>query len=83
MGFFGQSIKRREDPRLITGRGVFIDNLKLPGMVHATVLRSPHPHTRILHLDPATARESPGVIGVFAGADFERVQFTGTCWDRP
>lgn len=65
----GQSIKRREDPRLITGAGSFIDDVRLPGMVHAAVLRSPYGHARIIAIDVSAARALPGVLGVYTGAD--------------
>ena len=48
---FGSAIRRREDPRLLTGLGTFTDDLSLPGMVHAAMLRSPHAHATITSLD--------------------------------
>src|SRR5689334_2175469 len=65
----GKAIKRREDPRLITGAGSFLDDVKLPGMAHAAVLRSPYAHARIRGIDVSRAREMPGVLGVFTGED--------------
>ncbi len=66
---FGSSVKRREDPRLITGRGVYTDDIKLPGMLYMAILRSPYGHARITRLDVARARALPGVQAVFTSAD--------------
>ena len=65
----GTSIKRKEDPRLITGNGQYLDDIKLPGMAHVAILRSPHAHARIRHIDTSAARALPGVIDVITGAD--------------
>src|SRR5881628_886838 len=65
----GSRIKRREDPRLITGRATYVDDLKLPGMVYASVLRSIYAHAKLGSIDTARARELPGVVGVFTAAD--------------
>src|SRR5438105_605861 len=66
---FGKSIKRREDPRFITGRGQYVDDLKLPGMTYAAFVRSPHAHARIRKIDTAAAKRHPGVGAVFTGKD--------------
>jgi len=66
---FGSAIRRREDPRLLTGAGTFTDDIQLPGMVHAAMLRSPHAHARIKGIDTAAAKAAPGVVGVFTGTD--------------
>src|SRR5919201_528104 len=66
---FGASIKRREDPRLINGAGTFLDDIKLPGLTHAAILRSPYAHARITSINVERARQQPGVVGVFTGAD--------------
>ncbi len=65
----GQAIKRREDPQLITGQGSFLDDIKLPGMTHACVLRSPYAHARIKSIDTSRAKAHPGVVAVFTGED--------------
>ena len=70
---FGSGIRRREDPRLITGGSVYTDDVTLPGMVHAAILRSPHAHARIAGIDTAAAAAAPGVIAVYTGADVEGV----------
>jgi carbon-monoxide dehydrogenase large subunit len=64
---FGSAIRRREDPRLLTGTGTFTDDLSLPGMVHAAMLRSPHAHARIKKIDISKAKQAPGVIAVYTG----------------
>lgn len=66
---FGAKIKRREDPRLITGKATYTDDVKLSGMVHAVFVRSPHAHARIRRVDVSAARQGPGVVAVFTGAD--------------
>lgn len=65
----GASIKRKEDPRLLTGQGRYIDDLRLPGMLHVAIVRSPHAHARILAFDTAAARRLPGVALVATAAD--------------
>ena len=70
---FGSGIRRREDPRLITGQATYTDDIKLAGMVHAAILRSPHAHARITRVDVAAARSAPGVIAVYTGADTDGV----------
>ena len=67
----GASINRREDPRLITGHGHFVDDMTLTGMVHMDIVRSPHPHARIKSIGVAAARQAPGVLAVLTAADFE------------
>jgi aerobic carbon-monoxide dehydrogenase large subunit len=65
----GASKARKEDARLITGQTSWTDNLKLPGMLHFSVLRSPMAHARITSIDVSPALEQPGVIAAFSGAD--------------
>ncbi len=65
----GAAVKRVEDPRFITGKGRYLDDLTLPGMVHMAILRSPYAHATIASLDVAAARAMPGVITVITGAD--------------
>ncbi len=66
---FGSGIKRREDPRLITGQTRYTDDFQLPGMVYMVVVRSPHAHARITSIDISAAKASPGVVAVFTGQD--------------
>jgi len=65
----GASLKRREDARLLTGRGRFLDDLRLPGMLHLGVIRSVHAHARLLKLDRAEASRLPGVVAVLTPED--------------
>src|ERR1700686_2174180 len=69
MGWFGASIKRKEDPDLLTGRGRYVDDIGMPGMLHAVVLRSPHAHAGIRGIDKRSALALPGVHAVFTFAD--------------
>jgi aerobic carbon-monoxide dehydrogenase large subunit len=78
---FGKSIKRREDPRFITGRGQYVDDLKLPGMTYAAFVRSPHAHARIKSIDVAPAKAHPGVVAVFTGKDMTGVNSLPCGWD--
>jgi CO/xanthine dehydrogenase Mo-binding subunit len=81
--WLGQSMKRVEDPRLLTGHGTYIDDIDLPKMAHAAVLRSPHAHARIAAIDTRRAKALPGVILVMTGA--EAAQKTGPlpCFANP
>jgi carbon-monoxide dehydrogenase large subunit len=65
----GQSFKRVEDPRLITGEGRYVDDVQLPRMCYAAILRSPYAHARIRHIDVSKALQTPGVITVITGKD--------------
>jgi len=71
MGTFGagQPVPRTEDPRLLTGRGRYTADISLPGEAHAVFLRSPHAHAEIRGIDIEAAREGPGVLAVYTGAD--------------
>ena len=73
MGKFGvsQPVKRREDVRLLTGQGSFVEDAARPGMAHGCMLRSPHAHARIARLDTAAAAAVPGVLAVLTGADIK------------
>src|SRR5574341_931927 len=67
--YFGERITRNEDPRLLTGRALFIDDVNLPGMLHIAFLRSPLAHARIRGIDVARARQRPGVVAVYTAQD--------------
>ncbi len=67
---FGQSIPRNEDPYLLTGQAKFIDDIELPGMLHAAFYRSDYAHARIKKIDVSEARKLPGVIAVYTAEDF-------------
>src|SRR2546426_10055550 len=66
---FGASVRRREDERLVTGRGRYVADVKLPGMLHVAVLRSPHAHARLVRIDADGARKRPGVVNVVVPSD--------------
>jgi carbon-monoxide dehydrogenase large subunit len=63
------SVKRIEDPRLLTGRGRYLDDIQLPGLLHAVFVRSPHAHARLSRVDASAALEVPGVAAVLTGRD--------------
>jgi carbon-monoxide dehydrogenase large subunit len=65
----GRPLARKEDARLITGKGRFTDDFTLPGQTWAAMVRSPYPHARLLNIDSGAALEMPGVLGVYTGAD--------------
>src|SRR2546426_9956044 len=67
--YFGQRIKRNEDPRLLTGGGTFVDDVTLPDLLHAAVLRSPHAPARVRRVDTAGAEALPGVVAVYPHGD--------------
>ncbi len=72
MGEFaiGQGVPRFEDPRLVSGRGMFIDDVFLPNMAHAVVLRSSYAHAKIVSIDTSRAKAGPGVLAVLTGEDW-------------
>ncbi|MEM8996321.1 MAG: xanthine dehydrogenase family protein molybdopterin-binding subunit [Acidobacteriota bacterium] len=67
--YFGQPMKRREDPRLLTGKALFVDDVELPGMLHAAFVRSDFAHGRLLDVDTAAAEALPGVVAVITAED--------------
>ena len=67
--YVGRAMKRVEDPRLIQGLGTYTDDLRLAGLLHACILRSPHAHARIRRIETSAAKAIPGVVAVFTGAD--------------
>jgi len=66
-GRIGARVKRGDDPRLLTGRGRFVDDVTLPRLVHAAFVRSVHAHARLVRVDLDRARRAPGVVGVLSG----------------
>src|SRR5438270_14022788 len=66
----GQPVRRKEDFRLLTGRGSFADDIRLSGLAHAVIVRSPHAHAHIRSIDKAAALASPGVLAVLTGRDY-------------
>ena len=67
--YVGGGVPRKEDPALVTGRANWTDNIKLPGMLHFALLRSPFAHAKIAHLDVSGALEQPGVVAAYTGED--------------
>src|SRR5438093_1702604 len=66
-GFVGESIKRKEDDRFIRGKGTYVDDITLPGMLHMAILRSPFAHATINSIDTSRAAALPGVVAVVTG----------------
>ena len=82
--FVGARIKRREDPSLIRGLGQYVDDVKLPGLLHVAILRSPYAHAKINSVDTIAARQHPGVVGVFTGAELrDQIGTLPTTADNP
>src|SRR6266581_5177369 len=71
--WFGAPVQRTEDPRLLRGKGNYVDDIDLPDMLHAAVLRSPHARARIVNIDSSAARELPGVHLVLTAGDLGEV----------
>ncbi len=69
MTYIGKSVKRVEDKRFITGKGNYTDDIVLPGMLHAFILRSPHAHARINGIDISEAEKAEGVVKIYTGKD--------------
>jgi len=69
MRFFGASVLRKEDPALLTGKGRYVDDVKLPGMLHAAFVRSTYAHALIKSIDKSAALALPGVVAVLTHAD--------------
>src|SRR5947209_4391702 len=69
----GARIHRREDPRLLTGTGRFVEDVVRPGTLTISIVRSPHPHARIVRINTASAQAIPGVIAVLTAADYKKV----------
>jgi carbon-monoxide dehydrogenase large subunit len=79
-GVIGQSVKRKEDVRFLTGAGQFTDDVNQPNQTHAYFLRSPHAHARIRKIDTASAKAAPGVVAIYTGADLEGVNGLPCGW---
>jgi aerobic carbon-monoxide dehydrogenase large subunit len=67
--YVGRPLRRTEDPKLVTGRGQYVDDIKMPGLAYLAFLRSPHAHARVTALRTDAARRAPGVIRVATAAD--------------
>ena len=70
----GKSVRRREDPRLLSGRGRYSDDLNLPDQAYAFMLRSPHAHARLMRIDTEAARLAPGLLTILTGAEMQAAQ---------
>jgi carbon-monoxide dehydrogenase large subunit len=82
--YVGRSLLRREDRRLLLGRGKYLDDLELPNVLHLAVLRSPHPHARVLSIDASVALGQPGVRAVVTAADMDDLHGPiPVIWDPP
>jgi carbon-monoxide dehydrogenase large subunit len=75
--FLGARVRRKEDPRFLTGRGLYTDDVRLHGTVHAAFVRSPHAHATIRSIDLDAARAHPGVVGVYTGTDLVEAGVNG------
>ncbi len=71
--YVGNSVRRVEDPRLLTGHGRFVDDVSFPGLLHATFVRSTHAHARVRSIEVDRARRAPGVVSVVTGAELAAV----------
>lgn len=78
--YIGQSVKRIEDKRFVTGKGRYTDDIQLPGMLHAYILRSPYAHATIKSMDTSAAAAMEGVVKVYTGKDFESVNGVPCGW---
>src|SRR5215813_10780469 len=67
IGGMGHSIKRKEDPRFLRGKGNYVDDIQLPGMLHMDIVRSPFAHAKIVKIDSSAALKVPGVLAVITG----------------
>ncbi len=76
----GAAIKRKEDPRLITGEAKYLDDVQLTGMVYAAILRSPYAHAKIKRINTKKAQDHPGVVAVFTGEDFKDLPALPCAW---
>ena len=77
VSFMGAAIRRREDPRLITGSSTYVDDITLPGLQYMAILRSPYAHARITSIDVSAARTAPEVLAVFTGGDLGGLMLAG------
>ena len=70
--YVGATVRRKEDPRLITGSSMYVDDLQLPGMTSAIFVRSPYAHATITGVDATEALAMPGVVGVYTADDLKK-----------
>ncbi len=79
----GQALRRKEDPRMITGRGRYVDDIVLSGMLHMAIVRSPEAHAKIVSIDTEGAKSAPGVFGVFTAEDVQLESPLPMAWVPP
>ncbi|HKU84871.1 MAG TPA: xanthine dehydrogenase family protein molybdopterin-binding subunit [Casimicrobiaceae bacterium] len=79
-GYIGQAVKRKEDARFLTGTGQYTDDVSLARQTHAYFLRSPHAHAKIRDIATAKAKQAPGVVAIYTGADLEGVNGLPCGW---
>ncbi|HVJ59395.1 MAG TPA: xanthine dehydrogenase family protein molybdopterin-binding subunit, partial [Burkholderiaceae bacterium] len=72
-GFIGKAVERKEDYRFLTGQGQYTDDITQPNQSYAVFVRSPHAHATIRGIDTKAAMDSPGVLAIYTGKDFESV----------
>src|SRR5260221_8784163 len=77
IGGFGHSVKRKEDLRFIQGKGNYLDDVRLPGMVYGHMVRSPYAHARVIAIRTEEAKKLPGVLAVITGEDLAKA---GLAW---
>ena len=73
LGYVGQSIPRKEDARLVRGKGRFVDDIKMLGMLHLVFVRSPYAHANVTSVDVTDAEALPGVICTLTGAEISKL----------
>src|SRR6187397_2849683 len=73
-------LRRKEDPRFITGTGTYLDDVQVAGLAHAAILRSPYAHARIRSIDTTAAAAMPGVIAVYTGQDLADLPALPCAW---
>ena len=71
MSWVGAPLRRFEDRRLVTGAGQYVEDVRIPGLLHVAVVRSPYPHARLVQVNVDAAKQAPGVIDVITGKDVE------------
>lgn len=82
-GSVGKALRRKEDPRLITGRATYVDDLTLPAQLYAALVRSPEAHARIVSIDASAAKERDDVVAVYTGADLDLASGLPMAWVPP
>jgi carbon-monoxide dehydrogenase large subunit len=79
----GRALRRKEDPRLITGRSRYVDDIALPGTLYVAFVRSPEAHAKVVSIDTSAAKARPGIVAVFTGEDMDAGGPLPTAWVPP